>query len=185
MIPVLIALGVILVLGAIVATLYNRLVSTRNHCTEAWSNVETELKRRYDLIPNLINTVKGFAGHERQLLQEVTAMREQAVANTGSATSQAADEVRLQGALGRLMVRLEAYPDLKSNQNFLELQRELATTEDRIQASLRFFNGNVRENNNRVEQFPSNLVASTFGFKRLDSFELDIPEAASPVNVQF
>ncbi len=83
------------------------------------------------------------------------------------------------------MARLEAYPDLKANQNFLELQRELANTEDRIQASLRFYNGNVRENNNRVQQFPSNLVASTFGFKRLDSFELDIPEAASPVNVQF
>ncbi len=185
MIPVLIALGIVLVIGAVVASLYNRLVAARNHCTEAWSNVETELKRRYDLIPNLINTVKGYAGHERDLMREVTAMREQAVANNGSAASQAADEMKLQGALGRLMARLEAYPDLKANQNFLELQRELANTEDRIQASLRFYNGNVRENNNRVEQFPSNLVASTFGFKRQDSFELDIPEAASPINVQF
>jgi len=168
-----------------VVMMYNQLVAIRNRCIESWSNVETELKRRYDLIPNLINTVRGYADHERTLIEEVTTLREQAVANTGDAASQAGDESLLQSALGRLMVRLEAYPELKANTGFVELQRELANTEDRIQAALRFYNGNVRENNNKVQQFPSNILARIFNFGSGRYFELDIPEARNPIDVQF
>ena len=185
MVPLYIALGVLLVLALVVIGLYNGLVSIKNQCDEAWSNVETELKRRYDLIPNLVNTAKGYAKHEKDLLEQVTSMREQASNNHGSLASQAQDEVRLQQALGSLMVRLEAYPDLKANQNFLELQTELANTENRIQASLRFFNGNIRENNNKVQQFPSNIIAGMFGFGTREFFELDVPEARQPVKVEF
>lgn len=185
MAPLLISLGVLLVFAIFVIALYNGLVSIKNQCEEAWSNVETELKRRYDLIPNLVNTAKGYAAHERELLENVTAMREQAANNHGSLASQAQDELRLQQALGQLMVRLEAYPDLKANQNFLELQTELANTENRIQAALRFFNGNIRENNNKVQQFPSNIVAGMFGFGTREFFELDVPEARQPVKVEF
>ena len=185
MVPLFVALGVLLVFAFIVIGLYNGLVSIKNQCDEAWSNVDTELKRRYDLIPNLVNTVKGYASHEKELLEQVTAMREQASSNHGSLASQAQDEVRLQQALGNLMVRLEAYPDLKANQNFLELQGELTNTENRIQAALRFFNGNIRENNNKVQQFPSNIIAGMFGFGTREFFELDVPEARQPVKVEF
>ncbi len=164
---------------------YNSLVSLRNQVDEAWSNVETELKRRYDLIPNLVNTVKGYASHERELLEKVTALREQAVQTTGDAAEQAKVESMLQGALRQLMVRLEAYPDLKANQNFLELQRELANTEDRIQAALRFYNGNVRELNNRIQQFPSNVVAGMFHFTEREFFELEDEAARQAPQVQF
>jgi len=185
MVPLLIVFGVGLVLALILAGLYNGLVSIKNQCDEAWSNVDTELKRRYDLIPNLVNTVKGFATHEKELLEQVTSMREAAANNNGSLASQAQDEVRLQQAMGQLMVRLEAYPDVKANTNFLELQQELANTENRIQAALRFFNGNIRENNNKVQQFPSNIVAGMFSFGTREFFELDIPEARQPVKVEF
>ncbi len=178
-------IALIIVLGLIVMGMYNGLVSIRNQCDEAWSNVDTELKRRYDLIPNLINTVKGFANHEKELLEQVTAMREQASGNHGSVASQAADEAALQGVLGKLMVRLEAYPEVKASPNFLELQGELANTENRIQAALRFYNGNIRENNNKVQQFPSNLIANMFGFAGREFFELDIPEARVAPKVEF
>jgi LemA protein len=177
-----ILIGVLLILFIV---MYNGLVSIRNQCDEAWSNVDTELKRRYDLIPNLINTVKGYASHEKELLAEVTAMREQASSNHGSVASQAADEVALQGVLSKLMVRLEAYPEVKASSNFIELQEELANTENRIQAALRFYNGNIRENNNKVQQFPSNLIASSFGFAEREFFELDVPEARVAPKVEF
>jgi len=180
-----ILLGVVVFLLIVLIALYNGLVSIRNHCDEAWSNVDTELKRRYDLIPNLVNTVKGYASHEKDLIEKVVEMREQAVGNTGSLASQAQDEIQLQKALGQLMVRLENYPDLKASSNFLELQQELANTEDRIQASLRFFNGNIRENNNKVQQFPSNVIAGMFSFALREFFELDVPEAREPVKVEF
>ena len=180
-----IALGAVALLAIVLIALYNGLVSIRNQCDEAWSNVDTELKRRYDLIPNLVSTVKGYASHEKDLLEKVVEMREQAAGNTGSLASQAQDEIQLQKALGQLMVRLENYPDLKASSNFLELQQELANTEDRIQASLRFFNGNVRENNNKVQQFPSNVVAGVFSFTAREFFELDIPEAREPIKVEF
>ena len=180
-----ILLGVVAFLAIISIALYNGLVSIRNQCDEAWSNVETELKRRYDLIPNLVNTVKGYASHEKDLIEKVVEMREQAAGNTGSLASQAQDEIQLQKALGQLMVRLENYPDLKASSNFLELQQELANTEDRIQAALRFFNGNIRENNNKVQQFPSNVIAGMFSFTLREFFELDVPEAREPVKVEF
>ena len=185
-------MAVLLILGGILLVVilwmigaYNGLVSIRNQCDEAWSNVDTELKRRYDLIPNLVNTVKGYAQHEKQLLEQIVSLRERAAANHGSPSSQARDESALERAVGQLMVRLEAYPDLKANTNFLELQKELANTEDRIQASLRFYNGNVRENNNKIEQFPSNLVAGMFRFTKKEFFELDVPEARQAPKVQF
>ncbi len=180
-----IILGVLALLAIVLIAFYNGLVSIRNQCDEAWSNVDTELKRRYDLIPNLVSTVKGYASHEKDLIEKVVEMREQAAGNTGSLASQAQDEIQLQKALGQLMVRLENYPDLKASGNFLELQEELANTEDRIQASLRFFNGNIRENNNKVQQFPSNVIAGMFSFTLREFFELDVPEAREPVKVEF
>ncbi len=180
-----IPLAVVLVLLFAFIGMYNGLVSIRNQCDEAWSNVDTELKRRYDLIPNLVNTVKGYAKHERELLEDLVDLRERASANHGNVASQAADESLLQQALGKLMVRLEAYPDLKASANFLELQGELANTENRIQAALRFYNGNVRANNNKIEQFPSNIVASMFAFVRREFFELEIPEARETPQVSF
>jgi LemA protein len=180
-----IVLGVLLVLVLWAIAAYNGLVSIRNQCVEAWSNVDTELKRRYDLIPNLVNTVKGYAKHEKELLEQVVALREKAAANHGSPASQAKDEAALQSAVSQLMVRLEAYPDLKANVNFLELQQELANTENRIQAALRFYNGNVRENNNAIEQFPSNVIAGAFKFLKREFFELDLPEARQAPKVQF
>jgi LemA protein len=183
--PVLILLGLVLLFFVVGIGLYNGLVSTRNQCDEAWSNVDTELKRRYDLIPNLVSTVKGYAAHERELIEQVVTMRERAVAGHGTLAEHAADEQRLQQSLGTLMARLEAYPDLKASANFLELQKELANTEDRIQAALRFYNGNIRENNNRVMQFPSNVVAGMFNFGSREFFELDVPAARQPVEVKF
>ncbi len=178
-------IAVVLVLLLAFIGMYNGLVSIRNQCDEAWSNVDTELKRRYDLIPNLVNTVKGYAKHERELLEDLVDLRERASANHGNVASQAADESLLQQALGKLMVRLEAYPDLKASANFLELQGELANTENRIQAALRFYNGNVRANNNKIEQFPSNIVAAMFAFVRREFFELEIPEARETPQVSF
>lgn len=185
MVPLLIIGGILLVVVLWMVGAFNGLVSIRNQCDEAWSNVDTELKRRYDLIPNLVNTVKGYAQHEKTLLEQVVSLREKASANHGSPSSQAKDEAQLVRAMGQLMVRLEAYPDLKANTNFLELQKELANTENRIQASLRFYNGNVRENNNKIEQFPSNIVAGMFRFVKKEFFELELPEARETPKVQF
>jgi LemA protein len=180
-----IPLGVALFLLVMIAGMYNGLIAVRNHCDEAWSNIDTELKRRYDMIPNLVETVKGYAKHERELLEDLVNLREKAAGNNGAVASQAADESMLQKTLGSLMVRLEAYPDLKASSNFLELQKELANTENRIQASLRFYNGNVRDNNNRIQQFPSNFIANMFRFGPREFFELDIPEAREAPKVQF
>lgn len=152
---------------------FNRLVRLRNHCDEAWSNIDTELKRRYDLIPNLVHTVQGYAAHERALLEEVTRLRGLCVAENGPPRQQAAAENQLVGALRHLMARIEQYPDLKASDHFLSLQRELAITEDRIQAARRFHNGNVREMNNAAETFPSSVVAAIFGFKSREFFEVE------------
>ncbi len=162
--------------------MYNRLVRARNHCNEAWFNIDTELKRRYDLIPNLVNCVKGYAKYERELLERVTQLRQECVANTGSPESQAASENKLVRALSALLVRVENYPDLKASRNYLQLQEELVNTEDRIQAARRFYNGNVRENNNLVEMFPTNFIASLFGFARREFFEIADVRERQPVN---
>lgn len=152
---------------------YNSLVRLRQHCRESWADIDTELKRRYDLIPNLVDTVKAYAAHERETLETVTEARSRAVASTGSPESQAVDENILVAALQRLLIVAEKYPDLKASDNFLELQRELARTENRIQAARRFYNGNVREMNTKAEVFPSNLIASVFGFRQEDFFEVE------------
>ena len=151
---------------------YNGFVSLRNHIRDAWANVDTELKRRYELIPNLVATVKGYAEHERQLFEEVTRLRAQCVSSNGNPAEQAADEERLVQGLQRLLAVAENYPDLKASRNFLQLQEELVNTEDRIQAARRFFNGNVRDYRNKRESFPSNLVARLGGFEDRDFFQV-------------
>ena len=165
--------SVLLLLILWVAFMYNALVRGRNHCDEAWSGIDTELKRRYDLIPNLVSTVKGYAAHERETLERVTQARNAAVASQGSPASQAKDENVLVDSLKRLLAVVESYPDLKANQNFLKLQQELVNTEDRIQRARRFYNGNVRDYNNRVQVIPSGLIARPFGFKEREFFEIE------------
>jgi len=182
--PLIILLLVVLVPLLFVVVTYNHLVNARNSCSEAWSGVDTELQRRYNLIPNLVNTVKGYAKHERELLESVTRLREECVRSTGSPESQAEPENRLIRALGTLMARLERYPDLKASENFLQLQRELVNTEDRLQAARRFYNGNVRENNNLVQSIPSNIIASMFGFGLREYFEIDDTRAADAPKVE-
>ena len=170
---IVIVLGVVLLLILWVAFMYNALVRGRNHCDEAWSGIDTELKRRYDLIPNLVSTVKGYAAHERETLERVTQARNAAVASQGSPASQAKDENVLVDSLKRLLAVVESYPDLKANHNFLKLQQELVNTEDRIQRARRFYNGNVRDYNNRVQVIPSALIARPFGFKEREFFEIE------------
>jgi LemA protein len=170
---VLLIVGLPVVGLIVIVAMYNGLVRIRNHCKEAWADVDTELQRRYNVIPNLVSTVKGYAAHEAELLNRVTQLREECVHNNGSPKVQSESEQRFQGALHGLMVRLENYPDLKASANFLSLQEELANTENRIQAARRFYNGNVRDNNNRVQTFPSNVIASMFGFSMQEFFKIE------------
>ncbi len=171
--PLIIAL-VILFIGLIwfIGT-YNVLVRLRQHMRESWSGIDTELKRRYNLIPNLVQAVKGYAAHEKQTLEAVIEARNRAAASTGSPQTQAEDENMLVGALRNLFALSEGYPDLKASQNFMHLQQELANTEDRIQAARRFYNANVRNLNTRIEVFPSNMVAGMFSFQHEEFFEID------------
>jgi LemA protein len=148
-------------------------VRLTQHCRESWSDIETELKRRHDLIPNLVETVKGYAKHEQETLRLVVEARARAMAEHRSRADLARDENALAGTLKQLFALSESYPDLKANQNFLQLQRELTNTEDRIQAARRFYNANVRDLNTRVAVFPSNLIAGMFGFTRADFFEIE------------
>ncbi|HUX00117.1 MAG: LemA family protein [Phycisphaerae bacterium] len=175
-----------LVLLGIAVGMYNSLIRGRNHVKEAWAGIDTELKRRYDLIPNLVETVKGYAAHEREVLERVVEARTRAVASTGSPGEQARDENVLVQALRQLFALREGYPDLKANQNFLALQKQLAETEDRIQASRRLYNGNVREYNNRCEMFPTNVLASMFHFEKAEFFEIEsaVERAAPKVGFQ-
>lgn len=166
-----------------IIALYNSLVSLRNRVSEAWSDIDIQLKRRYDLIPNLINTVKGYAAHESGVFEKVTAARTAAM-GAESTAGKAEAENMLTSTLKSLFAVAEAYPDLKANQNFLELQRELSDTENKIQASRRFYNGNVLALNNKIDMFPSNIIASIFGFAKRDFFEVADGEKA-PVQVAF
>ena len=168
---VLLAVILLIVFGGIAS--YNRFVSQRNLVRDAWANIDTELRRRYDLIPNLVETVRGYASHEREVFENVTKARAMATAATGSPAEQAAAEGPLVAALRQLFAVAENYPDLKANQNFLALQSELSNTEDRLQTARRFYNSNVRDYNRRVQSFPSNLIASSFGFKEEQFFEVD------------
>ena len=152
---------------------YNGLVRLRQHVKESWSGIDTELRRRYNLIPNLVEVVKGYAAHEREVLQRVVEARQQAVDSNGSPEQQASDENVLVGSLRQLFAVVEGYPDLKASDNFLALQKELTNTEDRIQAARRFYNANVRDLNTRVEMFPSNIVARMFSFQQAEFFEIE------------
>jgi LemA protein len=175
-----IVLGIVVLAGIALALSYNRFVSQRQLIRNAFANIDTELKRRYDLIPNLVETVKGYASHEREVFEEVTRARAAAAGTSGqSPATQAAAEGPLVAALGRLFAVAENYPELKANQNFLALQAELSNTEDRIQASRRFYNANVQDYNRRVNAFPSTFIARMFNFKEEEFFE--IPEAQRAV----
>jgi LemA protein len=153
-------------------TNFNRFVRLKQHIRESWSGIDVELKRRYDLIPNLVETVKGYAAHERAVLEDVVKLRNRAASSEGPASDQAVDESALALGMKRLFVVVEKYPQLKSDANFRALQAELANTEDRLAAARRFFNGNVRELNQMCESFPTNLLAGLFGFERATYFEL-------------
>jgi LemA protein len=181
-----IIIGVIAVLVLAAIFMYNGFVRKVNRAKEAWADIDVQLKRRYDLIPNLVETVKGYATHERATLESVTQARTAAM---GAQTVQehAAAENMLTGALKSLFAVSEAYPDLKANQNFVELQRELSDTENKIMASRRFYNSTVQELNTSVESFPGNVIASSFGFTKMNLFELAETESAArePVKVAF
>lgn len=165
---------------------YNRLISLVNQAKEAWADIDVQLKRRYDLIPNLMETVKGYAKHESSVFENVTKARAQAM-QAGTPAEHSATENMLSGALKSLFAVSEAYPELKANQNFLQLQKELGDTEDKIQASRRFYNTTVMTLNTAEQTFPGNLIASSFGFSPMDLFELSAADAAAsePVKVQF
>jgi len=177
---VVLAVIVLVAIGAVVS--YNRFISQKTLIKDAWANIDTELRRRYDLIPNLVETVKGYAAHEKEVLENVTRARAMAASATGSPAEQAAAEGPLVAALRQLMLVVENYPDLKANQNFLQLQGELTNTEDRLQTARRFYNANVRDYNRRVKQFPSVVIAGMFGFKEEEFFEVEdaIREGGAP-----
>ena len=181
--PLLILIGAAVLLLGWAWSSYNRFALQRELIDNSWSTVDTELRRRYDLIPNLVATVKGYAAHERDTLEAVIRARGRAVAATGAPAEQAPAENLLVDGLKQLFAVAEAYPDLRADRHFLELQLELAATENRIQAARRIFNGNVRDLNRRVEQVPSNLIAKLGGFRRAEYFQIDdaartVPTAA-------
>ena len=163
---------------------YNGLVKFRNRAKEAWADIDVQLKRRYNLIPNLIETVKGYAAHEREVFEKVTEARTKAM---GAKTLEEHTETEnaLSNTLKSLFAVSENYPQLRASENFLELQRELRDTEDKIQAARRFYNGNVRDLNIKIESFPDNVIANIFKFKQMELFELEEPEKREPVQVKF
>ena len=182
MIYILIVFGVVVLW---VIFIYNGFVSLVNRAKEAWADIEVQLKRRYDLIPNLVNTVKGYATHESTVFENVTKARTAAM-GAGSLTDKAGAENMLTGALKSIFAIAEAYPDLKANQNFLALQNELSDTENKIQAARRFYNGNVRDLNIKIQSFPANILATVFRFSKMEFFDLaDNDVAQNPVAVKF
>ncbi len=183
----LIILAVIAVIAIAIIAMYNSLIRLKNRVDEAWSDIDVQLKRRYDLIPNLVETVKGYAGHEKETLERVVNARNAAMAaHAGADTKKSAEaENMLSATLKSIFALSESYPDLKANQNFLELQRELTDTEDKIQASRRFYNGNVRDFNTKLEVFPTNIMASMLGFKRREFLEIENESERDNVKVKF
>jgi LemA protein len=179
-------LGIVVVVVGYVIFAYNNFVSLVQRAKEAWADIDVQLKRRYDLIPNLIETVKGYAAHEKNVFESVTAARTAAM-GAQTVEDHGKAENMLTGALKSLFAVAEAYPDLKANQNFLELQRELSDTENKIQAARRFYNGNIRDLAIALQSFPSNIVGNSFGFKAMEYFELSEADAAAkdPVKVKF
>ncbi|MFC7407215.1 LemA family protein [Georgenia alba] len=174
---------VIVLIWAIVT--YNGFVRLRNLVQEAWRQIDVELHRRYELIPNLLETVKGYAAHERQLFEEVTRARAQAAQPGSTPAQQAQQENELSSALGRLFAVAEGYPQLRAQEGFVALQEELTNTEDRIAAGRRFYNGNVRQLNTKTETFPPSIIASMFGFQRAEYFEVNDPVVRTAPNVSF
>ena len=181
-----IILGVVVLLILFFLGIYNGLVGLRNQVKNAWAQIDVQLKRRYDLIPNLVETVKGYAKHEREVFENVTQAR---AAAQGAATAGPAARAQVEGglsqALGRLFAVAEAYPELKANQNFLALQEELTSTENKISFSRQFYNDTVLRYNNQTQMFPSNIVAGMAGFKASEFFEVTTPEEKNPVKVSF
>lgn len=183
----LIVLIVVIVCAVYAVSVYNGLVVLKNRAGEAWSDIEVQMKRRYDLIPNLVETVKGYAAHESGTLEKVIQARNMAMAARGGVAKTAESENILSGTLKSLFALTENYPELKANANFMELQRELRDTEDKIQAARRFYNGNVLALNTKIELFPSNMVASMFHFEKGELFQLaeNEQEARQAVQVKF
>jgi len=182
-----ILIGVVAVLAIVLIAMYNGLVHSKVRVDEAWSDISVQLKRRYDLIPNLVNTVKGYAKHEKEVFENVTAARAQAINATG-VEQQAQAENQFQQTLKSLFAVSEAYPDLKANQNFQDLQAELVDTEDKIQAARRFYNGAARDLNIKIKTFPTIIFAGMLGFKEREFFEVDDAQAAAiaePTAVNF
>ncbi len=189
--PLFIALTIIVLVVLWIIFAYNGFVRLINRAKEAWADIEVQLKRRYDLVPNLVNTVKGYATHESNVFENVTRARAQAMglpdgkAGAGNLADKSKAETQLATTLKSIFALAEAYPDLKANQNFLKLQEELADTENKIQAARRFYNTNVRDLNTRIESFPSNFIASMFHFSAMEFFQLEEVAAREPVRVNF
>jgi LemA protein len=182
--PVYIVGGAVLLLVLLVVASYNRFVRQRNLVEESWRQVDVELRRRYDLIPNLVETVKGYAAHERATLEAVIVARNVAQAEGSSRIEQGQEETALTRSLRGLLAVAEAYPELKADQHFRQLQLQLAETEDRIAASRRFYNANVRAYNTRIDAFPSSIIAGVFGFEKADYFEVEEAAVRGPVDVR-
>jgi len=176
-------LGIVALVVLWLIAVYNGIISLKNRTKEAWSDIDVQLKRRYDLIPNLIETVKGYATHEKDVFTEVTKARTEAISATGLA-NKATKENMLTDALKSVFAVAESYPDLKASQNFLQLQSELTDTEDKIEASRRFYNGNVRDFNTKIQVFPNNMIATQLGFKEFEMFEAQAGEK-EPIKVDF
>ncbi|MGB9743291.1 MAG: LemA family protein [Minisyncoccales bacterium] len=179
---IVIGLAVLILLWVIF--IYNQFVRLRNRTREAWADIEVQLKRRYDLVPNLVETVKGYAAHEKELFEKVTEARTRAMGAQTMKEHSEAENV-LSQALKTLFAVAENYPQLRASENFLELQKEITDTEDKIQAARRFYNGNVRDLNIKIESFPANIVAAIFGFKKMDFFEITEAVEKEPIKVQF
>ena len=178
-------IGLLVLFGIFMWATYNSLVKLKIRVDEAWSDITVQLKRRTDLIPNLVGTVKGYAAHEKEVFEKVAEARS-AIMNAQGVQETAAAENMIEGALKSLFAVAEAYPELKANQNFIQLQQELVDTEDKIQAARRFYNGGVRDLNTRIAMFPANIVAGMLGFKAREFFEVqDRASVESPVQVQF
>lgn len=187
MTPLYIVIGIIVVVLIIIIGMYNGLVTLSQQAKNAWADIDVQLKRRYDLIPNLVNTVKGSSNFESETLEKVIAARNSAMATTGTSKEHAEAENVLSGTLKSLFALSESYPDLKSNQNYLSLQSELSDTENKIQAARRFYNSTVTAYNTKIQTVPTNIIAKKFSFTEMELFELGEGEAAArnPVEVKF
>lgn len=183
-IALIVVIAIVAFIIIFVIGVYNGLITLRNRCDNAWAQVDVQLRRRYDLIPNLVETVKGYAKHEREVFQKVTEARAKAI-DAGTVKEQGEAENMLSGALKSLFAVVENYPDLKANQNFLMLQEELAGTEGKIAYARQFYNDNVMKFNLKQQVFPSNIIANMFNFKEKEYFEIEEAEARRPVEVKF